>query len=243
MSSEAIPFNTFARVASPFASTGLTGSGFQVRRPRWSEPSRWYTGWACGGTASKGPTRCGVVLMAPTLTASVVPQNVVFPLETQLDYDRSWARELGELRRISGLTWEQIAFMLGVSRRSVHNWANGAVVSGVNSERLARTVAVIRSFDTGVARVNRVVLMTPDADGRSPLDLLSEGQYDVARRALGSADTVVRRTMLPRLDVSELRLRRPLPPDVLLSAQEADVPQPRGRSRYVKPTRLPRRDV
>ena len=37
-------------------------------------------------------------------------------------------QEIAELRSLSGLTWEQTARLLGVTRRSVHFWASGEVL-------------------------------------------------------------------------------------------------------------------
>lgn len=56
---------------------------------------------------------------------------------------RSTAEMVGALHAQSGLTWEQLARAIGVSRRSLHLWAAGAKVSSVNQERVARLYAVM----------------------------------------------------------------------------------------------------
>jgi DNA-binding transcriptional regulator YiaG len=43
---------------------------------------------------------------------------------------------LSELRRLSGLSWEQLARMLGVSRRALHFWASGKAMARSNEEHL-----------------------------------------------------------------------------------------------------------
>ena len=56
---------------------------------------------------------------------------------------------IGELRRLSGLTWDQLARLLGVSRRSVHFWASGKPMAQSNEEHLRRLLAVVRKVDRG----------------------------------------------------------------------------------------------
>lgn len=43
----------------------------------------------------------------------------------------------------SGLTWEQLGRLMGVSRRSVHLWANGGRMSAGNEERLRNFAALV----------------------------------------------------------------------------------------------------
>lgn len=75
------------------------------------------------------------------------------------------------VRRIyhtSGLSWDELGRVLGVSRRTVHNWANGFRMS-------SRHVVLLGQFDNLVQRYAehgpesvRVALLTPDEDGVSP---------------------------------------------------------------------------
>lgn len=55
---------------------------------------------------------------------------------------------LAKIHAESGLTWEQLAKLIGVSRRSVHFWSKGGRVNAVNHEklnRLNRCIAALRS--------------------------------------------------------------------------------------------------
>ncbi len=45
----------------------------------------------------------------------------------------------------SGLTWNQVARMFGVSRRSVHAWARGGRMNARNSERLATIESAVEA--------------------------------------------------------------------------------------------------
>src|SRR5690348_926812 len=41
-----------------------------------------------------------------------------------------------EIRRRAGLTWEELADLFDVSRRSVHHWANGKAVTADHEQRI-----------------------------------------------------------------------------------------------------------
>lgn len=98
------------------------------------------------------------------------------------------AEVVRSLKRRSGLTWDQLASALGVSRRSVHGWAAGTKVSARNMEALtdldhllalsevpgdpeSTRVAVLRSLR------QRKVAPSPRIrpTGPGPLDLVQAG--------------------------------------------------------------------
>ena len=90
-----------------------------------------------------------------------------------------------ELRRVSGLTWEQLARLFGITRRSLHFWASGKPLTPAHEERLHRLLATVRRLDRGSARANRTLLLGVHAGGRIPFDLLVEGQYERVLALLG----------------------------------------------------------
>jgi len=65
------------------------------------------------------------------------------------------------LHRESGLTWDQLARTLGVSRRSVHAWAAGQRVSGTNLERLSHVYTTIRGLNAPTPASRRRLLFAP----------------------------------------------------------------------------------
>ena len=87
-------------------------------------------------------------------------------------------KAINELRKTSGLTWEQVAKLFNVSRRSIHFWASGQPLASDNEEKLNRLLGVIRYIDRGSASLNRKLLLNPNADGELPLDQLISGEYD-----------------------------------------------------------------
>lgn len=77
------------------------------------------------------------------------------------------------LRDLSGLTWDQLARLFGVSRRAVHLWASGGRMNSYHAERLNQIVTIVRSVQ---ARSNqqqlREILLAPSPDGRSLYEAL-----------------------------------------------------------------------
>ena len=104
---------------------------------------------------------------------------------TELEATR---RAISELRRISGLTWQQRGQLLGVSRRSVHYWASGKPLTAGNQKRLMRVLDIVRAAERGSARSTRAALLDV-GEGTTPLDMLAARRFDDARRALGHGRT------------------------------------------------------
>lgn len=92
---------------------------------------------------------------------------------------------IGELRRLSGLTWDQLARVFDVSRRSLHHWASGGTMSAKHEEKLQRTLSTIRQIDRGSAAENRTALLRATSDGIIPLDLLIAGNFEGVVTILG----------------------------------------------------------
>jgi len=95
---------------------------------------------------------------------------------------------VAELRRLSGFTWDQLARLFNVSRRSVHFWASGKAMTPSNEEHLQRLLAVIRKTDRGSPSANRAAMLKVQADGTIPFDLLAAEEYERVVNILGPAD-------------------------------------------------------
>lgn len=83
------------------------------------------------------------------------------------DEPRWGAEVVTEIRQRSGLTWEQIARLVGVARRSLHLWAKGRSISAPNADRLRQVLALVRSVDTGDPKTTKDRLLTPSDHGQS----------------------------------------------------------------------------
>lgn len=164
----------------------------------------WDAAQVATSPAALGPAVCAIMLlMGPTtmpgatrgkLSAhdthpsippveqapSPVSQAPAAPRETP-----SPRKILHQLHRWSGLTWDQIADLFGVDRRSVHFWSNGRALNAEHEEHLFLLWAAFRYIDRGFAPANRAALLNPREDGVRPMDLLTQRRYAEVRELLG----------------------------------------------------------
>lgn len=150
--------------------------------------------------------------------------------------DAETTREaISELRRLSGLTWEQLGELFDVSRRSVHFWASGKPLSVGNERRLMQILDVVRIADRGDARSTRAALFEVK-DGRTAYALLAAGRFEEARAILGGGARRPR-PALAELSADAKAARKPLPPEMLIDAQHDRVHRDRGRARAARTVR------
>jgi transcriptional regulator with XRE-family HTH domain len=150
----------------------------------------------------------------------------------------SSASAILEIRRRSGLTWDELAKLFEVSRRSVHHWASGKPVSASHHRQIWRMLTAIRHVDQGEAARTRDFLLAADASGNSPLDLLSLSRFEEATARVGTGRAPVPATLTP-LSESALRARRPASPASLLDASQ-DRPATPAKARVAAAVRVPR---
>jgi DNA-binding transcriptional regulator YiaG len=150
------------------------------------------------------------------------------------------ARAISELRRISGLTWDQLGQLFEVSRRSVHFWASGKAMNAANLKRLMRALEVVRAADRGDARSNRAALFER-TDNVAPFDLLVEQRYEEAAALLGSGRGR-RKVANVELDAASRAARMPPPPADLVDARHDRVHREVGRARAARTVRNKRRE-
>lgn len=143
----------------------------------------------------------------------------------------STATAVMEIRRRSGLTWEDLSEVFDVSRRSVHNWASGKAVSAGHEKAIRQVLAAIRRIDPGDQASTRAKLLEVDAQtGRSLLDLLKAKQFDaVMPQGTVSYPREQKRTSLAQ---EAWNARRPPTPALLLQA-EHDRPDIATKARTV----------
>jgi transcriptional regulator with XRE-family HTH domain len=149
------------------------------------------------------------------------------------------AKAISELRRISGLTWEQLGELFGVSRRSVHFWASGKPMNADNERRLLQALDVVRIADRGSARTNRSALMEAH-DGTTAFELLAAEEFDRARALLGRGMGRKELALGP-LSPAAAASRTPPSPDVLVEAQHDSVHRETGPTRTARARRGTRR--
>ena len=142
-----------------------------------------------------------------------------------------------EIRRRSGLTWEELGDLFDVSRRSVHHWANGKTVTSGHDRMIRKMLAALRHLDQSNQMATRAFLLTADpATGVSTLDLLKDGRFDEAMGRVDGA-RAPERNRIP-LSRAALDARRPQPPVFLLGAEQ-DRPDIPANARAVRLKRTP----
>lgn len=183
------------------------------------------------GTASQNMTdevlerNVGVVLPTSSGQGIAVPQT---------------DSALSRLRRLTGLTWEHLAKLFNVTRRSIHFWASGRPMNMKNETRLYDLLRVIQQADRGTASQNRAMLLRAH-NGVIPFDQLSEGRYDEFLELVGCGPGRPQ-IMLPLLSQKEQDVRKPLPPNVLAGAEQDPAHHEIGRGRAVRTIRNSRHD-
>jgi transcriptional regulator with XRE-family HTH domain len=143
---------------------------------------------------------------------------------------------VNDLRKSSGLTWEQLARLFDVSRRSVHFWASGQPLASAHEEKLNRILDVVRYISLGNASLNRSLLMGLGNDGKSYLELLAAGEYETVKRLLGAGNARAKPQLAP-LALAAAAARVPANPADLVDALQDPIHREVGKSRLAKSVR------
>lgn len=191
------------------------------------------------------PVLVGLMLVGlGTSTVHALPPDVVQPSQrasgqttagTPVPNPEPSGLGIGDVRRLSGLTWEQLARLLSVSRRTLHFWASGKPMTPGNEEHLQRLLGVLQKIDRGSSSANRAMLLGSRDDGAIPLDLLRAGDYDDVLRRLGFSKA---RRRSPSSLSEEARLARaPRSPVDLVGALQDRIHRDSGPARAAKSVR------
>jgi DNA-binding transcriptional regulator YiaG len=197
----------------------------------------------------RGPVLASFMLVElGTSTAYATPEDMVWRSRRSHEQTTAGAivasaqpagAAIGELRRLSGLTWDQLARIFGVSRRSLHFWASGKPMAPSNEEHLQRVLAVLRKIDRGAASANRTALLGVCENGSLPFDLLVDGDYERALSLLGPGDA--RRVWPPKVSREARAVRAPRPPEELAGALQDRIHPTSGRLLAARPIETIRR--
>jgi transcriptional regulator with XRE-family HTH domain len=133
-------------------------------------------------------TTLSVPQQPTTASAWTTPGAIFTPTERVTD--QGIARAVLEIRRLAALTWEELGELLGVSRRSLHHWANGKPVSAKHYRRVMHLLSQLRQLHSGSATMMRDQLFTSNGTATATLFArLKAGEQvmPVADSALGGA--------------------------------------------------------
>lgn len=130
---------------------------------------------------------------------------------------------ISELRCLSGLTWEQLAELFDVSRRSIHFWASGKPLTVSHEWKLHHILAVIRELDRGSARANRECLVQVREGGVTLLELLKQGKFEKVL-SMGGLGRGRNSYDLAPLAAEDRMMRSPQKPEELVGAIQESLP-------------------
>lgn len=122
-----------------------------------------------GGTGTTVPVMSSQRLIVEQSVTSTT-LNVVLPL-SPITGSRDLAASVRSLHARSGLSWEQLAKLFGVSRRAVHKWAAGGAMNTGNAARLAELHAAVDPLGDEPSVV-RARLVASDDRGKTLLQTL-----------------------------------------------------------------------
>lgn len=215
----------------PFMPLGTSGDGV-IRRAR-----DWVV-FRIGGTLATHGTTSAETQPHWTRELTAADQTNTGPLA--LGATKTPGAAIAELRHRSGLTWDQLARLFGVARRSVHFWASGKALNAANEERLGRMFAVVRYVDRGSASATRAALLTALTDGVIPFDLLASDKFDEVKERLGAGP---QRSMLalPKLSAAARAERMPPAPSDRIGALHDTIHREAGKSRNARTARTRRK--
>lgn len=194
---------------------------------------------AMPATSSNGEHR----LLADTVVMDTHATNGGGAMYPQAAADLAEAREItrdavNQLRRVSGLTWDQVSRLFDVSRRSVHFWASGKPMSSEHEEHLHRLLAMLRGLDSSADAIRGALLSVVGGD--QVLETLAGRRYSEAEDALRAADrsgmAQPSKERTP-LSAGASEARRPLPVDVLAAGEVRASHPIEGRGRAVRTAR------
>ncbi len=182
-----------------------------------------------GGIPESGTVASYYIPRATDATSSYPrPQLQLVPNETT-------AEAILEIRRLGGLKWEEIGNLFRVSRRSVHNWANGQPTTAIHEQSIRQALKIIRRIDTGSQEQNRSQLLTQNSSGQSLFEILRANRFKEAAELLSPSRAMQR--PLP-LAPSAQAARRPPSPAYFLEAIQDPPHTPSSRTRIANVVRI-----
>lgn len=142
-----------------------------------------------------------------------------------------------EIRRRAALTWDELADLFGVTRRSVHHWANGNTVNAKHEQAIHQALAIVRRFDRGASSDTKALLLAVGVGGLTVMDLVREGRFqDAFARA---PSHVTSETVRIPLSKKAREARRPPAPGLLVEAIQ-DRPDIPAKARVARALRVPK---
>lgn len=145
------------------------------------------TAWTIGsvlGTTGGLPVPYGIPTSALVFCDGTGTRaGCAMPMETEAT---GTAETIRRLKERSGLTWEQLSRVFGVSRRALHFWVNGGRLNAENAERLQVVESYVDSHDRGDPKATRDALLSRGGHQMSTYEFLvsTAGQTTISPEGL-----------------------------------------------------------
>lgn len=90
--------------------------------------------------------------------------------------------QIGQLKMMTGYTWDRLADLLSCSRQSLYNWRYGLVVTDANIRTIQRMHEALAFLDRGDPTETRAVL---EANGALVFKTLKDSDFEEGKRLAG----------------------------------------------------------
>jgi DNA-binding transcriptional regulator YiaG len=148
-------------VAGTVVSTGAGISAQEIAQPDFTAPQRNISTW------NDRTTNAYFAVFTKTIESRQAT-------EASIPRVGNFAEAVKSLRQESGLTWDQLGRLFGVSRRAMHLWAGGGRMNAAHTEALSAILRVVRNLPESGSIDPREALLRPGAEGRSLYDELRD---------------------------------------------------------------------
>lgn len=187
-----IEMGSAALLCAPFSMS--VDDGCVSRADSWHAATRYdlFLNMAAAGVCSYGKVAC--VRISPAGLQSLVnfqPFEATNSsgLSVVVDAPNLSARSpqslVREIKRLSGLTWENIAEVVGVSPRSVHLWLSGGQMAETKRQRAGLLLSFLTFIDRGHGEANRALILDTSDAGTTVLVMLTAGEHERAKMIVG----------------------------------------------------------
>ena len=182
-----------------------------------------------------------IVRQAPSTGSGFGEISLLDRSTVEEDQDIVASKVVSDVRRISGLTWNELGNLFHVSRRSVHFWVSGKPMKQKNYKFLMKLWDFVRTVDRGSARENRKAIFQT-IENKTPFELMSKGKFPEAQKLLGPGPG--RKEMpTPTPENQTMPQRPPIPPDQLVDAMGDRIHFTHGKGRPARTLRVKPREI
>lgn len=143
--------------------------------------------------------------------------------------------DINRLRRLSGLTWDELAYLFDVTKRDIHFWCSGAKISNLHKEYLNEILNLIDYINKGSSSLNRTLLFS-NINNITIIELIKEGKFNEAKELIGKGNINIKPKLLP-LSKEAQTLKIPPNPCDLVDALNDNLHKDVGISRVAKTIR------